>query len=32
MGEIFETMRKLMNFTYSAIPSTDKFYGAKVIL
>jgi hypothetical protein len=32
MGEIFETMRKLMNFTYSAFPSTDGFYGAKVML
>jgi hypothetical protein len=31
MGDIFETMRKLMNFTFSALPSTDGFYGAKVI-
>jgi hypothetical protein len=30
MGDIFETMRKLMNFTFSALPSTDGFYGAKV--
>jgi hypothetical protein len=30
MGEIFETMRKLMNFTFTAIPSIDKFYGTKV--
>jgi hypothetical protein len=30
MGEIFETMRKLMNFTFTAIPSSDGFYGAKV--
>jgi hypothetical protein len=30
MGEIFETMRKLMNFTFMAVPSSDGFYGAKV--
>jgi hypothetical protein len=30
MGDIFETMRKLMNFTFTALPTTDGFYGAKV--
>ena len=30
IGGIFNTMSKIMNFTYSSIPSIDGFYGAKV--
>ena len=27
----FEIIKKLMNFTYKAVPEPDGFYGAKVV-
>ena len=30
MGDMYEVLRKNLNFTYEAVPSIDGFYGSKV--
>ena len=30
MGDVFELMKQMMNFTYRTVPSIDGNYGTKV--